>query len=92
MKSWVFTSHVEPPTGVVTGRFGQSIMFVAYSRLLRQWYWIVPGGEEKIAEPEMLYVEQGVSSKLNHSNSSSYLMKSSKHIRQRKSEQLALDF
>jgi len=31
-------------------------MFCAYSKLLRQWYWIYPGGEEKIAEPPMIFV------------------------------------
>jgi hypothetical protein len=32
-------------------------MFVAYSRLLRQWYWITPGSEEKIAQPQMLFLD-----------------------------------
>lgn len=51
------TSRVEPPTGVVSARFGGSYIFAGYSRVLRQWYWIIPGGEEKIAAPEMIFVE-----------------------------------
>lgn len=59
MKSWIFTDRVEPPSGVVSGRFGASVMSVAYSRLLRQWYWIYPGGgEEKIAQPQMLFLDE----------------------------------
>jgi len=33
-------------------------MFVSYSHLIRQWYWIYPGGEEKIAEPQMLLLDE----------------------------------
>lgn len=58
MKSWMATSRVEPPTGVVSARFGGSYIFAGYSRLLRQWYWIIPGGEEKIAAPEMIFVDE----------------------------------
>jgi hypothetical protein len=41
----------------VSGRFGGSVMFVSYSRFLRQWYWITPGSEEKIAQPQMLFLD-----------------------------------
>ena len=59
MKRWVLTGTIDPGklTGVVSGRFGSSVMFVAYSRLLRQWYWIYGGGEEKISEPTMLFLD-----------------------------------
>ena len=58
VKRWVITGTVNPPKGVVSGRFGASVMSVAYSQLVRQWYWIYPGGEEKIAQPQMVFVEE----------------------------------
>ena len=59
MKRWVFTSRIEPANlaGVVSGRFGSNVLFVSYSRLLRQWYWVYPGTAEKIAEPQMLFLD-----------------------------------
>lgn len=61
MKHWVITATIDPTklTGTVTGRFGASIMTVAYSRLLRQWYWVFGGGgEQEIGEPPMIFVEE----------------------------------
>lgn len=60
MKVWVETRLIEPPHNVtMSGRFGNSIMFVAYSKLLRQWYWLQPGGiEEKIAEPQEIFLDE----------------------------------
>lgn len=58
---WVITSTIDPTKlkGVVTGRFGASVMFVWYSKFLRQWYWVYGGGhEEKIAEPQMLFLDE----------------------------------
>ncbi len=57
--SWVFTFRVDPPTGVVSARNGASVFFAAFSRALRQWYMVPPGQpEEKIAEPQMIFVSQ----------------------------------
>jgi hypothetical protein len=58
MKLWIFTQRVEPPTGVVSGRFGASAMFVSYSHLIKQWYWVYPGGEQKIEQPQMLFLDE----------------------------------
>jgi hypothetical protein len=59
MKIWVETCTVERPEFTVSGRFGASIMFVSYSRLTDQWYWLQPNSViEKIAEPPLIYVEQ----------------------------------
>lgn len=56
-KSWVLTWRIIPPTGcVVSTRNGSNVFWAAYSRFLRQWYMIYPGGEEKIDEPQMLFV------------------------------------
>jgi hypothetical protein len=60
LKRWILTSQIEPGEleGTLSGRFGSSVMFVAYQRLLDQWYWIQPNGiEERIAEPEMLFLD-----------------------------------
>lgn len=59
MKIWIDTNTVAQPTHTVSGRFGSSVMFVAYDRLLRHWYWVQGGGgEEKIPEPQMIFVEK----------------------------------
>lgn len=59
MKLWVETRLVRPPDHTVMGRFGASIMDVAYDRWLDRWVWVQPHGiEEKIAEPEFLFLEQ----------------------------------
>jgi len=60
-KRWIFTATIDPTalTGTtVSGRFGNSVMFCAYSKPLRQWYWIFPGGEERIPEPPMIFVDE----------------------------------
>lgn len=42
----------------MTGRFGASVMFVGYSRLTDQWYWLQPRSiAEKIAEPPELLLD-----------------------------------
>ena len=58
MKRWIFTSRIEPADleGTVSGRFGASVMFVSYSRVTG-WHWIYPSGQEKIDEPQMLFLE-----------------------------------
>lgn len=57
MKQWHETRTLEFPTGVVSGRFGASVMFVAYDRLRSQWFWLYPGGTERIAEPPRIFVD-----------------------------------
>lgn len=59
MKRWIETRLVKPPLFTVSGRFGASVMFVGYERWLDQWVWLQPNGiVEKIAEPEMLFLEE----------------------------------
>lgn len=41
---------------MVSARNGGSVFFAAYSQVLRQWYWVYPGGEQKIDEPQMLFL------------------------------------
>jgi hypothetical protein len=52
---WVFTARIDPPVNeTVSVRFGASVLFAAYSPILRQWYAVYPGaGEERIPEPPM---------------------------------------
>jgi hypothetical protein len=58
MKHWVFTWRVEPPVNtVVSVRFGPSVCFAAYSKVIDQWYLVANGKEEKIAEPPMIFLE-----------------------------------
>lgn len=58
MKRWIFTFRVHPPTCVVSARNGGSLFFAGYSPALRQWYWVFPGGSEKIDEPQMIFVAE----------------------------------
>lgn len=58
MNVWLETRTLDYPAGVVSGRFGASVMFVAYSRALARWFWVYPGGEERIAEPHQIYVDE----------------------------------
>lgn len=52
--SWVSVWRVPPPsTKVVSVRFGSSICFAAYSRILNQWFLCANGKEEKIEEPTL---------------------------------------
>jgi len=56
---WVETRLIEPPEHTVSGRFGGSVMFVGYFKWLNEWRWLQPGGiEERIAEPEMIFVDE----------------------------------
>jgi hypothetical protein len=57
VKVWLETRTLDYPTGTVSGRFGGSVMFVAYSRALAQWFWVYGGGEERIAEPPLIFVD-----------------------------------
>jgi hypothetical protein len=89
---WVETRTIDPPEGItISGRFGGSIMFVAYSRVLDRWLWIQPGGvEEKIAEPEMIFVDEDYIKKHTLAKPRSRTEKPS-HIHRKRSSQLQLD-
>jgi len=57
--NWIETRLVDYPEHTVSGRFGASVMFVAFDRLLRRWVWVQPGGvEERIAEPSHIFVDE----------------------------------
>lgn len=60
MKQWVTTNMIDLSklTGVISGRFGASVMFVAYEKYFRRWVWVYPGGAERINEPEMILVDE----------------------------------
>lgn len=60
MKRWVITATVDSTKlpGVVSGRFGASVMFVSYSKIFGCWEWVYPGGIERIAEPQMLFIDE----------------------------------
>jgi hypothetical protein len=59
MKHWVATWRIEPPVNkVVSVRFGNSVCFAAYSKLLDQWHLIANGTEAEIAEPPMIFLEE----------------------------------
>jgi hypothetical protein len=58
MKVWVETHLIEPPPNVtLSARFGNNYIFAAYSPVIDRWIWVQPGGvEERIAEPEAIFV------------------------------------
>jgi hypothetical protein len=65
MKRWVITGTIDANKlkGVLSGRFlwgdlAGSVMFVAYSRFLRQWYLCANSTEEVIPEPQMIFVDE----------------------------------
>jgi len=41
----------------MSARNGSDAFFAAYSRLLRQWYLVANGTEEKIDAPQMIFVD-----------------------------------
>jgi len=59
MMRWVFASRIEPADieGTISARCGCNVFFAAFSKVTG-WLWIYPGGEEKIAEPQMLFVDE----------------------------------
>lgn len=57
MKRWCITSTLNPPEHVVSGRYAGSVLFVWYSRLLRQWYWVTGSSLELVAPPPLILVD-----------------------------------
>src|SRR5215475_9685086 len=92
MTRWILTGRIDPAAipGVVSGRFGASAMFVAYDRLRAQWMWIYPGGEEKIAEPQMLFLDENWARE-HPGKKSRGRRENPLAIRRQKSEQLVFD-
>lgn len=92
MKQWVETIRVEIPNNTtMLGRFGVSIMDVAYSKWLDQWYWVQPGGIlEKIAEPEALFLDEKLIHKIKLKSPRARREKPNL-IRRKRADQLALD-
>jgi hypothetical protein len=60
VKIWVETRTLDAfPDCTFSGRFGQSIMFVGYDKLLKQWLWLQPNGVvERIAEPTHVWLDE----------------------------------
>ena len=91
MKEWVPTSQIEPADleGVVSGRFGAAAMFVAFSSVTR-WLLIIPGGgEEKIEEPPLLFLEP-VWAAL-HPRKSPVIRTEKPSMKRKKNDQLVMD-
>jgi hypothetical protein len=58
VNSWVFAFRVEPPSNeTILARTGISTFFASYSRLTDRWHLIGPGGEERINEPQWLFLD-----------------------------------
>lgn len=90
MKKWIDTSLIEPADlkgQTVSGRFGGSVMFVAYSRI-SGWHWVCPQSMEAIAEPPELLLEPDWAKA--HPRKSPLVERGKPRIRKRKSEQLTL--
>jgi hypothetical protein len=89
---WISTSLIEPGDleGTVSGRFGGSVMFVAYSKFTRRWLWIYPGGTEKIEEPPQLFLDPLWAAA--HPRTSPVVQREKPtRLRKKKSEQLLMD-
>lgn len=86
---WVITGTIDPTKleGVVSGRSGGSIMFVAYSRALRKWFWVIPRETEReIPEPEMILVDEQW--RMDNFRSNPVQRESPPRVRKKKIEQL----
>lgn len=89
MKHWVFTARVAPPENrVISVRFGSSVMFAAYSPLLRQWFHVFAGGEEAIAEPPLWFCEEEWAAE--HQRTDFVARPQVRSCRKKKAEQLML--
>jgi hypothetical protein len=89
LKVWVETRTIKPPEFTVSARFGASIMFVGYSKITDQWFWLQPGGIlEKIAEPPLVFVEQGYVNKHTLATPRARIEKSSRIRRSKAAKQL----
>lgn len=55
---WVFSFRVQPPERVISVRNGGNVFFAWYSRALRSWLEVFPGGEKPISEPQMLLLDE----------------------------------
>ncbi len=89
--NWFETRTLDFPDHTVSGRFGASIMFVAYSRWRQQWFWVYPGGEEKIAEPMHIFVDERWACEHLLKTPRPKLHKSQKIRRKKGDQQLALN-
>jgi hypothetical protein len=87
-KRWHMTAFVEPPEHTVTGRFGASVMSVWHSRFLNQWYWICGSSMEKIAEPQMLFLDPA---KVKRRQKITHRTENPLRIKRSKTEQLLLN-
>jgi hypothetical protein len=92
VKRWFETRTLDFPTNVVSGRFGASVMFVAYDRWRRQWFWLQPRGiEERIAEPTHIFVDEEWAREHLLKTPRVKLDKATKLRRKKGAQQLALD-
>jgi hypothetical protein len=91
VKRWFETRTLDYPKHVVSGRFGASIMFVAYDRWRQQWFWVYPGGEERIAEPTHIFVDEEWAREHLLKTPRAKLDKAVKLRRKKGEQQLALD-
>jgi hypothetical protein len=92
VKVWIETRTIEPPADVVSGRFGASVMFVAFDRWRQEWFWLQPHGiAERIAEPTHIFVDEEWAREHLLKTPRPKLDKTSKLRRKKGAQQLALD-
>jgi hypothetical protein len=87
---WIFTSRIEPRDleGIVSGKYGSTVMFVAFSPVTG-WHWIYPGGSERVSEPPMLFLDEQWARA--HPRRSTVIHRENpRRIRKKKAEQLNL--
>jgi hypothetical protein len=90
VKRWVLTATVNRPEGTVSGRYGGSVLFVAYRPLLGHWLWIFKGGESRVGEPPMIFVDEEWARANRNLSRPGVAPKKSLAIRRKRNEQLLL--
>ena len=90
--SWVSVWRIPPPANeVIQVRFGASICFAAYSRVLKQWFMVANGKEERIEEPPLWFCRDPEYSKTHQRDFQEPMRRENPlRIRKRRSEQLVL--
>ena len=90
VREWIPASHIEPSEleGVVSGKFGSTVMFAAYTTLTG-WQEVYPNGVALIYEPPLLLLDPNWARL--HPRKSPVIRVEKPGIKRRKTDQLLLE-